>query len=165
MIRQRFAERLSARSGRRTSGGSLENPAAFNGDPSVSSDEEEGQNRSGGGAEKKPWQRANREVYEEQLEKMQEQLINTMLENQALQGTRWDSCGRFLFLASPAPFFSSSFFSSHSYLLLLLLLLLLLHFCLPFLLRHLLLLFLQLSWMTERRSRRRHEVCRKNWTS
>lgn len=34
----------------------------------------------------KPWLVANKEVYETQLESLQEQLVSTMLENQALQG-------------------------------------------------------------------------------
>lgn len=35
---------------------------------------------------RKPWQKASREVYEEQLEHLQAQLMDSMLHNQALQG-------------------------------------------------------------------------------
>ena len=85
MIRQRVAASLS---GRLRPGGS--NPPPSPPEPedlsltgshysSSSSEDEE----SGDG---KPWMRVDRSVYEEQLEQMQEQLVQVMLENQALQG-------------------------------------------------------------------------------
>ena len=54
---------------------------ANRGDESSSDDE-----RENDAAAKKPWMRVDKAVYEEQLEKLQEQLVNVMLENQSLQG-------------------------------------------------------------------------------
>lgn len=34
----------------------------------------------------KPWMKVDKKVYEEQLDKLQEQLVNAMIENQSLQG-------------------------------------------------------------------------------
>lgn len=89
MIRQRVAASLAGR--RRTTSGNPPPPpepascsfvdeGGGGESESFSSEEEEG-----GG--KKPWQRVDQSVYEEQLEKLQEQLVQVMLENQALQGT------------------------------------------------------------------------------
>ena len=101
MIRQRVAASLASR--RRTSSGvpppppppesaNCSSPDAEGGESeSFSSDEAEGVGRGGGtsdgGAGKKPWKRVDQSVYEEQLEKLQEQLVQVMIENQALQGS------------------------------------------------------------------------------
>lgn len=87
MIRQRVAASLAGRR-RTTSGNPPPPPEPANcsfvdeggggESESFSSEEEEGG--------KKPWQRVDQSVYEEQLEKLQEQLVQVMLENQALQG-------------------------------------------------------------------------------
>ena len=96
MIRRKVAERLAAR--RRTSGsGKDKTDNETNLDSGVRSISEE---MSDGSVEdleeleeeeepkKKPWQEIDKQVYEEQLEKLQEQLVSTMLEKQSLQG--WD---------------------------------------------------------------------------
>ena len=78
MLRQRVADRLSRG---RTGSGVPPNPSTYVTARASSSEEEEEKEGKG-----KPWQHVSKEVYEEQLEKLQEQLINTMVENQALQG-------------------------------------------------------------------------------
>lgn len=87
MLRQRVA--LSS-SRLRTGSGNLPDPAGLANDGGSSSDEDD-EGREGWGVEsaaceKKPWMRVDKRVYEEQLEKLQEQLVHAMLENQSLQG-------------------------------------------------------------------------------
>lgn len=89
MIRQRVA----ASFGRRRSGS--ENPPTSGSSPreksqvhtSSSSDDEGDEAKGTFAREGKPWMRVDKSVYEEQLEKLQEQLVQVMLENQNLQGT------------------------------------------------------------------------------
>ena len=103
MIRKRVAASLAGRR-RRTNSGVPPPPESANRSfpddngeggggesESFSSDceeEERGWTGSGDAAGgKKPWERVDQSVYEEQLEKLQEQLVQFMIENQALQGT------------------------------------------------------------------------------
>ena len=97
MIRRKVAERLAAR--RRISESSEENETtSTNLDSGVRSIGEEVM-ESGSDEplddleefeeeepKKKPWREMDKQVYEEQLEKLQDQLISTMLEKQTLQG-------------------------------------------------------------------------------
>jgi hypothetical protein len=100
MIRQRVAASLAGRRRRTNSGVPPPPPESANPDDngggggeteSFSSDyeeEEEERGRTGGGEAaggKQPWKRVDQSVYEEQLEKLQEQLVQVMIENQALQ--------------------------------------------------------------------------------
>ena len=97
MIRRKVAERLAAR--RRISESSEENETtSTNLDSGVRSigdeDMESGSDEPLDDLEefeeeepkKKPWREMDKQVYEEQLEKLQDQLISTMLEKQTLQG-------------------------------------------------------------------------------
>ncbi|CAI8031704.1 GRAM domain-containing protein 4, partial [Geodia barretti] len=101
MIRKRVAASLAGRR-RRTNSGVPPPPESANRSlpddngeggggesESFSSDceeEERGWTGSGDAAGgKKPWERVDQSVYEEQLEKLQEQLVQVMIENQALQ--------------------------------------------------------------------------------
>jgi len=78
MLRQRVADWLSRG---KTGSGATPNPSTYVTERASSSEREEEKEEKD-----KPWQHVSKEVYEEQLEKLQEQLINTMVENQALQG-------------------------------------------------------------------------------
>ena len=91
MLRKRVASSLAARR-QRTSSGGLRDPDSSHGNvadqqQAPSSDEEDCLEGEGEveACKEKPWQRVDKEVYEEQLEKLQEQLIHSMVENQALQ--------------------------------------------------------------------------------
>ena len=103
MIRKRVAASLAGRR-RRTNSGVPPPPESANrslpddngeggGGESESfwsdcEEEERGWTGSGdAGGGKKPWERVDQSVYEEQLEKLQEQLVQVMIENQALQGS------------------------------------------------------------------------------
>ena len=93
MLRNRVASSLAARRQRTSSGGPRDpDPSHCNvadQQQAPSSDEEDGLEGGGEGeveaCKEKPWQRVDKEVYEEQLEKLQEQLIHSMVENQTLQ--------------------------------------------------------------------------------
>ena len=86
MLRQRAAGFVNRR---RSSGHTPPDPSdcglADHGDDS-SSDEDGGGGDAAAKCEGKPWMRVDKAVYEEQLEKLQEQLVHVMLENQSLQG-------------------------------------------------------------------------------
>ena len=98
MIRQRVATSLSGRR-RRTSSGNPPLPPPQYAAGQQSSDESQSSavsqgsssDEGGGTAAGKPWMRVDRSVYEEQLEKLQEQLVQVMIENQTLQGARQPS--------------------------------------------------------------------------
>lgn len=104
MIRRKVAERLAAR--RHTSDSSSANNSeseATNLDSGVRSSVSVGEEMESGSDEplddleefeeeepkKKPWREMDRQVYEDQLEMLQDQLISTMLEKQTLQG--WEN--------------------------------------------------------------------------
>lgn len=89
-LRKRVADSLSLPpSRRRTGSGRPPDPTCpqgqADGGSSSYSDEEAGWEMATSEAGK-PWMRVDKKVYEEQLEKLQEQLVNAMLENQSLQG-------------------------------------------------------------------------------
>lgn len=98
-LRQRVASSLSLPpSRRRTSSGQPPDPANLqsqadgNGGGTNSSGEFEDvdcsltEGKMATSEAGKPWMRVDKQVYEEQLEKLQEQLVNAMIENQSLQG-------------------------------------------------------------------------------
>ena len=83
MLRQRAAGFVSRR--RSGAGHTPPDPAdcgLANHEHESSSDEDD----AAATCEEKPWMRVDKAVYEEQLEKLQEQLVHVMLENPSLQG-------------------------------------------------------------------------------
>ena len=89
MLRQRVASTLAGRL-RASSGNPPPDPR--DGGLVETSSDEDGETTSAA-REGKPWMRVDKIVYEEQLEKLQEQLVQVMLENQALQGVWEDKKG------------------------------------------------------------------------
>lgn len=104
MMRQRVAASL----GRRRRDNSTDTPPDVR-DHAIGNESSSDEDEEDTPLEGKPWMIVDKSVYEEQLEKLQEQLVQVMLENQALQGTCAINCiARFRSTVVPRHLISTS---------------------------------------------------------